>query len=40
VLERKVQIEPFVEKRPLDQINEVFEAVHKHEIRKRVVLVP
>lgn len=40
VLQGKVQIAPFVEKRPLGQINEVFEAVHRHDIRKRVVLVP
>jgi 6-hydroxycyclohex-1-ene-1-carbonyl-CoA dehydrogenase len=40
VLDGKVQIAPFVTKRPLDQINDVFQAVHKHEIRQRVVLVP
>ena len=40
VLQGKVQIAPFVEKRPLSQINDVFEAVHRHDIRKRVVLVP
>jgi 6-hydroxycyclohex-1-ene-1-carbonyl-CoA dehydrogenase len=40
VLDGKVQISPFVEQRPLDQINDVFPAVHRHEIRKRVVLVP
>ena len=40
VLQGKVQIAPFVEKRPLAQINDVFEAVHRHDIRKRVVLVP
>jgi 6-hydroxycyclohex-1-ene-1-carbonyl-CoA dehydrogenase len=40
VLDGKVQIAPFVENRPLDTINEVFVAVHRHEIRKRVVLVP
>lgn len=40
VLDGKVQIAPFVEKRPLDQINEIFAAVHHHEIRPRVVLVP
>ncbi|MDF2466409.1 MAG: alcohol dehydrogenase [Ramlibacter sp.] len=40
VLDGKVQIAAFVEKRPLDTINEVFAAVHHHEIRKRVVLVP
>jgi len=40
VLDGKVQIAAFVEKRPLATINEVFAAVHRHEIRKRVVLVP
>ncbi|HMA06812.1 MAG TPA: 6-hydroxycyclohex-1-ene-1-carbonyl-CoA dehydrogenase [Ramlibacter sp.] len=40
VLQGKVQIAPFVEKRPLARINDVFEAVHRHEIRQRVVLVP
>lgn len=40
VLDGKVQIAPFVEKRSLDQINEIFAAVHRHEIRQRVVLVP
>src|SRR5512133_2550986 len=40
VLDGKVQIAPFVTKRPLDSINEVFAAVHHREIRERVVLVP
>jgi 6-hydroxycyclohex-1-ene-1-carbonyl-CoA dehydrogenase len=40
VLDGKVQVAPFVEQHPLSQINAVFEAVHQHEIRKRVVLVP
>ncbi len=40
VLEGKVQIASFVEQHPLSQINDVFAAVHRHEIRKRVVLVP
>jgi len=40
VLDGKVQIAAFVEKRPLATINEVFAAVHRHEIRQRVVLVP
>ncbi len=40
VLEGKVQIAPFVETHALDEINDVFEAVHRHDIRKRVVLVP
>ncbi|HEV2551282.1 MAG TPA: 6-hydroxycyclohex-1-ene-1-carbonyl-CoA dehydrogenase [Stellaceae bacterium] len=40
VLEGKVQIKPFVERRPLDEINAVFGAVHRHELKRRVVLVP
>lgn len=40
VLDRQVQLAPFVERRPLDQINAVFEAVHAREITRRVVLVP
>jgi 6-hydroxycyclohex-1-ene-1-carbonyl-CoA dehydrogenase len=40
VLDGKVQVAPFVEQHPLSQINAVFDAVQRHEIRKRVVLVP
>ncbi|MBI5275873.1 MAG: 6-hydroxycyclohex-1-ene-1-carbonyl-CoA dehydrogenase [Burkholderiales bacterium] len=40
VLDGKVQIAPFVTPRPLDDINRIFEAVHAHEIRQRVVLEP
>ncbi|MEQ1805727.1 MAG: 6-hydroxycyclohex-1-ene-1-carbonyl-CoA dehydrogenase [Burkholderiaceae bacterium] len=40
VLEGKVQIKPFVELHPLDDINDVFAAVHHHDIKKRAVLVP
>ena len=40
VLDGKVQIKPFVESHPLDDINRVFEAVHHREIRRRAVLVP
>ena len=40
VLDGKVQVAPFVEQHPLSQINAVFEAVQRHDIRKRVVLVP
>lgn len=40
VLEGKVKIGPFIEERPLDQINEVFEAVHDRRIARRVVLIP
>jgi 6-hydroxycyclohex-1-ene-1-carbonyl-CoA dehydrogenase len=40
VLSGKVAIAPFVELRPLDRINEIFPAVHSHDIKKRVVLTP
>ena len=40
VLEGKVKVKPFVEPLPLKDINRVFEAVHRHEISKRAVLVP
>jgi 6-hydroxycyclohex-1-ene-1-carbonyl-CoA dehydrogenase len=40
VLEGKVKVKPFVEQRPLDTINDVFDAVHHRRIAKRVVLVP
>lgn len=40
VLDGKVQIKPFVETHPLDDINRVFDAVHHRQIRKRAVLVP
>ena len=40
VLDGKVQIAPFVETHPLDDINQVFEAVHGRTITRRAVLVP
>ena len=40
VLDGKVQIKPFVETHPLDDINRVFSAVHQREIKKRAVMVP
>ncbi len=40
VLQGKVQIKPFVELHPLADINDVFAAVHHHDIKKRAVLVP
>ena len=40
VLDGKVQIRPFVQTHPLDDINRVFAAVHQHEIKKRAVMVP
>jgi 6-hydroxycyclohex-1-ene-1-carbonyl-CoA dehydrogenase len=40
VLDGKVAIKPFVETHPLDDVNRVFGAVHRHEIGRRAVLVP
>jgi 6-hydroxycyclohex-1-ene-1-carbonyl-CoA dehydrogenase len=40
VLGGKIQIKPFVEAHPLDDINRVLAAVHHREIKKRAVLVP
>ena len=40
VLKGRVQIAPFVETHPLDDINRVFAAVHHKEIKKRAVMVP
>ena len=40
VLSGRVKIGPFVERHPLDEINQVFEAVHHGELKRRAVLVP
>ncbi len=40
VLDGRIEIAPFIERRPLDSINEVFNAVQRHELERRVVLVP
>ena len=40
VLDGKVQVLPFVEHHPLDDINAVFAAVRAHEIKRRAILVP
>lgn len=40
VLDGQVQLAPFVETHPLDDINTVFAAVHAREITRRAVLVP
>jgi 6-hydroxycyclohex-1-ene-1-carbonyl-CoA dehydrogenase len=40
VLDGKVQLKPFVETHPLDEVNSVLEAVHHRDIKKRAVLVP
>jgi 6-hydroxycyclohex-1-ene-1-carbonyl-CoA dehydrogenase len=40
VLDGKVKIKPFVKHFPLDDVNEVIEAVHRHSLKERAVLVP
>jgi len=40
VLEGKVQIEPFVETRPMSTIKEAYEEAHKGGLTKRIVLTP
>jgi 6-hydroxycyclohex-1-ene-1-carbonyl-CoA dehydrogenase len=40
VLNGKIQVLPFVEHHPLDDINGVFAAVHAHELKRRAILVP
>ena len=40
VLDGKVRVAPFVDRRPLDSINTVFAGVHDGRIKRRVVLVP
>lgn len=40
VLEGRVRIAPFVERRPLDEIDAVFDGLARHAIRRRPVLVP
>ncbi len=40
VLQRKVALQPFIETRPLDSINETFQAVKEHTVLRRVILVP
>jgi 6-hydroxycyclohex-1-ene-1-carbonyl-CoA dehydrogenase len=40
VMSGKVKIAPFVEQRPLSEINEVFKAVHDGKFSRRAILVP
>jgi 6-hydroxycyclohex-1-ene-1-carbonyl-CoA dehydrogenase len=40
VLDRKIELKPFVEIHPLTQINDVFAAASRHELSRRAVLVP
>jgi 6-hydroxycyclohex-1-ene-1-carbonyl-CoA dehydrogenase len=40
VLEQKIALAPFIEKHPLDKINEVFADAHAHKLTRRAILVP
>ncbi len=40
VLSGRVAVAPFVERRPLHTINEVFAELHAGQARRRIVLVP
>jgi 6-hydroxycyclohex-1-ene-1-carbonyl-CoA dehydrogenase len=40
VLSGKVKLKPFVEQRPLDEINDVFSAVHDGKFLRRAIMVP
>jgi 6-hydroxycyclohex-1-ene-1-carbonyl-CoA dehydrogenase len=40
VLEGKIHIQPFVEMHPLEEAQQVLEAVHHRQLRRRAVLVP
>ena len=40
VLEKKIALAPFIEKHPLESINEIFGAAHAHKLTRRAILVP
>ena len=40
VLDGKIALSPFVERHPLEKINEVFAAAHAHKLTRRAILVP
>jgi 6-hydroxycyclohex-1-ene-1-carbonyl-CoA dehydrogenase len=40
VLDGRVKVASFVEKHPLDEINQVFESAHSGALKRRAVLVP
>jgi 6-hydroxycyclohex-1-ene-1-carbonyl-CoA dehydrogenase len=40
VLDGKIALAPFIEKHPLNNINEVFAAAHAHQLTRRAILVP
>lgn len=40
VLDKKIALAPFIEKHPLNDINQVFSAAHEHKLTRRAILVP
>jgi 6-hydroxycyclohex-1-ene-1-carbonyl-CoA dehydrogenase len=40
VLTGKIQMKPFIKQHPLDDINDVFTAVHAHKMSERAIMVP
>ena len=40
IREDLVQVPQFVERRPLETINETFADIHAHRVARRVILVP
>ena len=40
VLDGKIALAPFIEKHPLNDINQVFTAAHEHKLTRRAILVP
>lgn len=40
IADGRIQVSPFVEKHPLEEINPIFDAAHRGELLKRAVLVP
>ncbi len=40
VLDGKVELKAFIEQKPLDEINAVFDAVHQQKMQRRAILVP
>jgi 6-hydroxycyclohex-1-ene-1-carbonyl-CoA dehydrogenase len=40
VLDGKIQVLPFVEQHPLEDINRIFDAAHAHQLTRRAILVP
>jgi 6-hydroxycyclohex-1-ene-1-carbonyl-CoA dehydrogenase len=40
VLDKRIALAPFIERHPMDEINEIFHAVHAHELTRRAIMVP